>query len=66
MLIKATPKICEICGKKYCRAIEQDMMRYCKNCDFSGYICDSCAKKGCPKCGGKLVSVWEKFPYITF
>lgn len=60
MLTQATPKKCDICGNKYYRFLEQDMMRYCEKCNFSGYVCDSCAAKGCPHCGGKLISAWEK------
>lgn len=67
MLTQATTyKKCDICGREYIRLLEQDMMRYCEKCGYSGYVCDSCAAKGCPYCGGKLVSVWEKIPGIMF
>ena len=59
MLIQASAKKCESCGREYKRFTEQEMSRYCERCGKEVYYCDRCVSKGCPNCGGKLVDVWE-------
>ena len=53
-------KKCEVCGKQIVVTMTGNSAPYdtfiCKSCGWRGIVCQSCAKKGCPKCKGTIQS----------
>lgn len=57
-------KKCDICGNSFIATATGNSHPYddysCENCGWSGTICGSCATKGCPECGSKIKSTYDK------
>jgi endogenous inhibitor of DNA gyrase (YacG/DUF329 family) len=59
---------CESCGKRFYSGATLQTHPYddyeC-SCGWKGTLCGECAEKGCPKCGKKVESTYDKIARLS-
>ena len=57
---------CDICRQSFIATATGQSHPYddysCKNCGWSGTICQTCGLKKCPKCNGQIKSTHDNAP----